>query len=119
MYDDDPPSSLSPNSSTFNFYHPAPFPTRNITTPIFLLYGTNDSLVDMDIMLGQLPEGTVARGVDGYEHVDMIWGREVGKLVLPEVMRVLKGIGASGKGDDEDGEAGNASEEVDSDRLEE
>jgi len=39
------------------------FPTRNISTPILLLYGEYDSLVDIHDMLSELPDHTVAKCV--------------------------------------------------------
>lgn len=44
-------------------YRPARFPTRNITTPIFLLYGDVDHLVDINSMLKELPAHATARAV--------------------------------------------------------
>lgn len=61
MYDDDIQPFLS--FSGRNFYKVAKFPTRNITTPIVLVYGGSDSLVDIDVMLRELPGHTVATGV--------------------------------------------------------
>jgi len=109
MYDDDVQSGLYSKS----FYHPAPFPTRNITSPIMLLYGTHDSLVDIDVMLSQLPDHTVAKPIRDYEHVDILWGRDVDTLVIPEVLKGLKQLDEPGAQDDNR----SASEEVDSDRL--
>ena len=108
MYDDDVQTGM--NNKTF--YHPAPFPTRNISTPILLLYGTHDSLVHIDIMLSQLPDHTVAKPILGYEHVDILWGRDVDKLVLPEVLKALRSTNDSWT----DQDLRSASEEVDSDR---
>ena len=87
MYDDD--VQAVPYSKSF--YVPAPFPTRNIVTPIVLLYGTRDSLVDIDAMLSQLPDHTVATGIKDYEHVDILWGKDVDTLVIPRVLEALKG----------------------------
>jgi lysosomal acid lipase/cholesteryl ester hydrolase len=111
MYDDDVQSGLYSKS----FYHPAPFPTRNITSPIMLLYGTHDSLVDIDIMLSQLPEHTVAKPIHKHEHIDILWGKEVDTLVIPEVLKRLKRLDEPEPEDDNR----SASEEVDSDRLRE
>jgi len=89
MYDEDfegPSMSLSRRS----FFHPARFPTRNIVTPIVLLYGMSDSLVDINVMLSELPEHTVAIGIPGHEHVDMIWAEDVHELVIPRVLDALK-----------------------------
>ncbi|KAG9124338.1 cholesterol esterase [Ceratobasidium sp. 392] len=66
------------------------FPTRNIVTPIFLLYGESDSLVDIDVMLAELPKHTTYQGVPNHEHVDMLWGRDVHQVVIPHVLRTLK-----------------------------
>ncbi|TFY54056.1 hypothetical protein EVJ58_g9083 [Rhodofomes roseus] len=69
---------------------PRAFPTRNIVTPIVLLYGDSDSLVDMDVMLRQLPGHTTARRLHGYEHLDIIWGEEVDRDVNPYVVEALR-----------------------------
>ncbi|KAH7915067.1 triacylglycerol lipase [Hygrophoropsis aurantiaca] len=72
-------------------YRPARFPTRNIRTPIVLLYGDTDSLVDIEIMQSELPNATtrVVR-LAGYEHLDVIWGKDVHVDVIPEVVATLK-----------------------------
>jgi lysosomal acid lipase/cholesteryl ester hydrolase len=101
MYDDDI-DSLSPAMATRGptiAYRPARFPTKNIATPIVLLYGTNDSLVDINIMRAQLPEHTEAKGLEGYEHVDILWGRNVDRDVIPEVLKALKKYCARVDGD--------------------
>jgi len=86
MYDDDVQGILYGK----NFYHPAKFPTRNISTPILLLYGESDSLVDIRTMLSELPDHTVAKGIPKYEHVDVLWGKDVHKVVIPEVVKALE-----------------------------
>ncbi|KAF8518345.1 triacylglycerol lipase [Hysterangium stoloniferum] len=85
MYDDDVSGVLYSR----NFYHPAKFPTRNIATPIVLLYGENDSLVDIQAMLSELPDHTIAKGIPKHEHIDVLWGKDVHKVVIPEVLRAL------------------------------
>ncbi|KAF8629400.1 hypothetical protein AX15_003455 [Amanita polypyramis BW_CC] len=84
MYDDD---VISPINRT---YYPARFPTKNIVTPIVLLYGDSDSLVDIDTMLGQLPKHTVAKRLRTYEHLDILWGKNVQQDVLPLVIDALE-----------------------------
>ncbi|KAG1716207.1 hypothetical protein ID866_947 [Astraeus odoratus] len=80
-----------PSHSRARSYRPVRFPTRNITTPIVLLYGTSDSLVDIDDMLKELPQhSTNAIPLEGYEHVDVIWGRNVHTDVIPEVVNALR-----------------------------
>jgi len=72
-------------------YRPLRFPTRNIVTPIVLLYGTSDSLVDIDMMLAELPRhSTCAIPLQGYEHVDVLWGRNIHEDVIPEVVKALR-----------------------------
>ncbi|KAG8748524.1 hypothetical protein FRC10_003658 [Ceratobasidium sp. 414] len=88
MYDDEVQAPVSFLGK--KFYHPAKFPTRNIVTPIFLLYGERDSLVDIDVMLAELPKHTTYQGVPNHEHVDMLWGHDVHEVVIPHVLRALK-----------------------------
>jgi len=88
MYDDEVQAPVSFLGK--KFYHPAKFPTRNIVTPIFLLYGENDSLVDIDVMLAELPRHTTHQGVPNHEHVDMLWGQDVHEVVIPHVLHALK-----------------------------
>lgn len=89
MYDDDvqPPLSLS---SVSKYTKVAKFPTRNIKTPIVLVYGGSDSLVDINVMLKELPSHTVATEIPHYEHLDFLWAREVDTLVFPHVIDALE-----------------------------
>lgn len=87
MYDDDVISPV--NRTSVGSSYPARFPTRNIVTPIVLLYGDSDSLVDIDTMLAQLPEHTVAKRLHTYEHLDILWGQNVHEDVLPLVVDAL------------------------------
>ncbi|KAH7883165.1 Alpha/Beta hydrolase protein [Phlebopus sp. FC_14] len=91
MYDDDI-SALSSFHSPHagRSYRPARFPTRNIVTPIMLLYGDSDSLVDIKTMLAELPEHTNVIRLKGYEHLDILWGKDVHEDVIPEVVNTLK-----------------------------
>jgi lysosomal acid lipase/cholesteryl ester hydrolase len=88
MYDDDLISPVIRTSSSS--YRPARFPTRNIVAPIVLMYGDCDSLVDINTMLTQLPPHTVARRLHGYEHLDILWGKDVHKDVIPHVVDTLQ-----------------------------
>jgi len=88
MYDDDVITPVI--RPLINSYRPARFPTRNIVTPIVLLYGDNDSLVNIDTMLTQLPGHTLAKCLHGYEHLDVLWGKEVHKDVIPHVLESLR-----------------------------
>ncbi|KAI0724469.1 triacylglycerol lipase [Cerioporus squamosus] len=97
MYDDDvqrvtlTTSRRTPRPSGVTAYAPLRFPTRNIFTPIVLLYGDSDSLVDIDVMLHELPKKNVrVRRLHGYEHLDVIWGENVHKDVIPHVVSALR-----------------------------
>ena len=86
MYDDDAPSLLSNRSK---YYKVAKFPTKNIKTPIVLVYGGSDSLVDIDVMLKELPPHTIAKEIPHYEHLDFLWAQSVDELVFPHVFEAL------------------------------
>jgi lysosomal acid lipase/cholesteryl ester hydrolase len=89
MYDDDvhPPLSLSSSSK---YTKVAKYPTRNIRTPIVLVYGGSDSLVDINVMLRELPKQTIATGIPHYEHLDFLWARDVDEQVFPHVFDALE-----------------------------
>jgi lysosomal acid lipase/cholesteryl ester hydrolase len=89
MYDDDvhPPLSISTVSK---YTKVAKFPTRNIKTPIVLVYGGSDSLVDIGVMLKELPSHTIATEIPHYEHLDFLWARGVDTLVFPHVVDALE-----------------------------
>lgn len=89
MYDDDVQAPLSLGASD-RYYKVAKFPTRNIKTPIVLVYGGNDSLVDIDVMLRELPKHTIAKEVPHFEHLDFLWAHQVDTLVFPYVFDALK-----------------------------
>jgi lysosomal acid lipase/cholesteryl ester hydrolase len=88
MYDDDFSSPVV--RTTISSYRPARFPTKNIVTPIVLLYGDTDSLVHIETMLNQLPEHTTAKPLRTYEHLDILWGENVHNDVIPEVLNTLE-----------------------------
>jgi lysosomal acid lipase/cholesteryl ester hydrolase len=94
MFDDDvaaiSPLRLARADLSSAAYVPARFPTRNIATPIVLLWGDSDSLVDIDTMLNQLPEGTRSRRLETYEHLDILWGDRVHEDVIPSVLEELR-----------------------------
>lgn len=72
------------------FYKPAKYPTRNIRTPIVLIYGGSDSLVSIDVMLERLPRGTVAKCIPKYEHLDFLWATDVDELVFGHIFEALE-----------------------------
>jgi lysosomal acid lipase/cholesteryl ester hydrolase len=90
MYDDDVQQPLSLTRPGVSSYAPARFPTKNIVTPIVLLYGDSDSLVDIKQMLHELPAHTSSIPLHGYEHLDVIWGENVHEDVIPHVVEALR-----------------------------
>lgn len=87
MYDDDLQSLVGLYGR--QFYKVARFPTRNIVAPVTLIYGGSDSLVDIGAMLKELPEETVAKEIEHYEHLDFLWAKDVHHLVFPTVLATL------------------------------
>ncbi|GAM84212.1 hypothetical protein ANO11243_022050 [Dothideomycetidae sp. 11243] len=96
MYDDEIQAPISVASGT-KYYKVAKFPTRNIKTPIVLVYGGSDSLVDIKFMLRELPKHTQAVEIPHYEHLDFLWASDVEKLVFPHVISALDFHAGSGK----------------------
>ncbi|KAF3316422.1 cholesterol esterase [Orbilia oligospora] len=92
MYDDDVQSPIGWGYGR-SYYRPAKFPTKNISAPVVLVYGGSDSLVDIEVMLKELPGHTVAKEIKHYEHLDFLWGEENDKLVIPEVLDALERYG--------------------------
>jgi len=88
MYDDDIQVPLSIGAGE-RYYKIAKFPTRNIKTPIVLVYGGSDSLVDIKVMLRELPKHTIAKEIPHFEHLDFLWAQDVDKLVFPHVFDAL------------------------------
>lgn len=89
MFDDEVAKPLAMSNGN-KYYKVAKFPTRNIKTPIVLVYGGSDSLVDIKLMLKELPKHTVAKGIQKYEHLDLLWASDVDKLVFPHVLEALE-----------------------------
>ncbi|KAL8986848.1 MAG: hypothetical protein Q9177_003894 [Variospora cf. flavescens] len=89
MYDDDTQAPLS-LGATERYYKVTKFPTRNIKTPIVLVYGGSDSLVDIAVMLKELPRHTVAKEIPHFEHLDFLWAEHVDTLVFPQVFDALE-----------------------------
>lgn len=95
MYDDEAPLAITNRNK---YYKIAKFPTRNIKTPIVLVYGGSDSLVDIDVMLKELPRHTQAKEIPHYEHLDFLWASTVDELVFPHVFDALDEYAASDSG---------------------
>lgn len=47
-------------------------------------------MISIDVMLAQLPRHTIAKKVENYEHLDLLWGMDVDKVVFPHVLDFLK-----------------------------
>ncbi|KAI0998603.1 putative lipase [Podosphaera aphanis] len=90
MYDDDQSHFTSLKGLSKTHTKVPKFPTRNIKSPIVLLFGGSDSLVDIDVMLKELPTHTIAIEIPHYEHLDFLWARDVDKLVFPHVFDALE-----------------------------
>lgn len=88
MYDDEAPNPITRNRT--KYYKVAKFPTKNIKTPILLMYGGSDSLVDINVMLKELPRHTIAKEIPHYEHLDFLWASSVDQLVFPHVFEALE-----------------------------
>lgn len=89
FYDDEVYAPFSVTASE-RFYKPVKYPTRNIKTPIVLLYGDSDSLVDIGVMLKGLPRSTVAQAIPTYEHLDFLWASDVDRQVFGYVFEALE-----------------------------
>ncbi|KAI1323979.1 Alpha/Beta hydrolase protein [Xylariaceae sp. FL0255] len=88
MFDDDVQVALG--MSTANKYTKvAKYPTRNIRTPIVIVYGGSDSLVNIKVMLKELPTRTVATEIPHYEHLDFLWARDADSQVFRHVFDAL------------------------------
>ncbi|KAF9530668.1 Alpha/Beta hydrolase protein [Crepidotus variabilis] len=69
------------------------YPTENICTPIVLIHGDSDSLFDLEPMLEHLPlSGVHCIGLKGYEHLDVLWGKNVHVDVIPKVLEGLQSV---------------------------
>ena len=93
MYDDEVYGPLNLTRGA-KYYKVAKFPTRNIKTPIVLIYGGSDSLVDIDVMLKELPRHTRVVGIPHYEHLDFLWATDVDRCIFPHVLDALASVTA-------------------------
>lgn len=89
MFDDEAQGPMAVGGGK-RYYKVAKFPTRNIKTPIVLCWGGSDSLVNIDVMLRELPKHTVAKEIPHYEHLDFLWAKDVDTQVFPYVFKALE-----------------------------
>ena len=102
MFDDETYSLMGFTNGS-KYYKVARFPTRNIKTLVKLVYGGSDSLVDIDVLKRQLPEGTSTVEVRHYEHLDFLWGEDVEECVFPHVFDALEGATSHHQSPDQEG----------------
>ncbi|KAI8604765.1 Alpha/Beta hydrolase protein [Dissophora ornata] len=88
MYDDVQPRV--PYLSSTRSHCPHPFPTNQITTPIAIFYGANDTLVDIKGLTSDLPDLVGVWEVPGYEHLDFLWADGLEKHVYPHILSLLE-----------------------------
>ncbi|KKA18673.1 Triglyceride lipase-cholesterol esterase [Rasamsonia emersonii CBS 393.64] len=89
MYDDEVRGPFSIGASS-RYYKPVKYPTRNIKSPVVLIYGSSDSLVDINVMLRELPRRTTVREIPKYEHLDFLWAQDVDQLVFHHIFEALE-----------------------------
>ncbi|CAK7897221.1 sterol esterase Tgl1p [[Candida] anglica] len=78
------------DSDSMSGSNPIYYPLKNIKTPIHIIYGDSDSLVDIDVMKSQLPsDSTTVHRVHGHEHLDNIWGHDAKEEVFEHVIQYL------------------------------
>ncbi|EMG51099.1 TGL1 Sterol esterase TGL1 [Candida maltosa Xu316] len=78
------------SNSSFSGLNPISYPLKNIKVPIHLIYGTTDSLVDIEVMKNQLPKNTTTTyPVHNHEHLDNLWGDDVYEAVFKPVLNLL------------------------------
>ncbi|ORZ18776.1 Alpha/Beta hydrolase protein [Absidia repens] len=71
--------------------HIAPkFPTKQIKTPMALLYGGSDSLVNFEVLSADLPRPLAyIKRIDTWEHLDFIWAKGIENIVFPDILHLL------------------------------
>ena len=78
-------------SDLMNQLSPVSYPFKTIQVPIYLIYGTQDSLVDINVMEKQLPEGlTKAYAIENHEHLDNLWGSDCADTVIKYVVKFVQ-----------------------------
>ncbi|KAI9363146.1 Alpha/Beta hydrolase protein [Pilaira anomala] len=90
MYDE--ATSLLPHKPMHNVidHLPPKFLIKQITTPIAVFYGSDDTLVDYDILKNELPHLAYTKNVHNWEHMDFLWASGLEKIVFPDILMLLK-----------------------------
>ncbi|KAI8916435.1 Alpha/Beta hydrolase protein [Gorgonomyces haynaldii] len=71
-------------------HQPTTYPTKHITTPLFLLHGGRDSVSDEAFMTKVLPPQTRFIKIEEYGHLDFIWSVTAPEQVYSKVLSILK-----------------------------
>ncbi|KAG0351923.1 cholesterol esterase [Gamsiella multidivaricata] len=88
MYDDVQPRV--PYLSSTRGHCPHPFPTNQITVPMAIFYGGDDTLVDVKALLSDLPDLVGIWEIPNYEHLDFLWADGLDKQVYPHILQLLE-----------------------------
>ncbi|KAF9584533.1 cholesterol esterase [Lunasporangiospora selenospora] len=94
MYDDVQPRV--PYLSSTKSHCPHPFPTTQISTPIAIFYGGNDTLVDIQGLISDLPGVAGVWEVPNYEHLDFLWAEGLDVHVYPHILQLLESYSFNG-----------------------
>lgn len=64
----------------------------SVKTPILILYGGQDTLIDIRATLSECPDHVKTRIIPEYEHLDFLFGRDIDKKVVPVLIECLRDI---------------------------
>lgn len=73
---------------------PPKFPLKLIATPIAIIYGSDDTLIDFDILQTELPPLAYVKSIHGWEHMDFLWAHGLEKKVYPDIVKLLEHFNA-------------------------
>ena len=83
-------SSWNPfNSSQWSPREKVSFPTKHITVPMHLFYGTHDNVSDEEFLMKQLPGHAQFYPVDTYGHLDFLWAACAKQKVWDPILDIL------------------------------
>ena len=86
MYDDLP--SLMPGTQSPGYKVPV-FPTKQIQTPVALMYGGKDTLPDIPYILRNIKKPLMCLNVAEYEHLQFLWGMGQDLVLHPAILNLL------------------------------
>ena len=73
----------------FRMALPPRYDYGRIKTPMMLIYGDADSLIDADAVIAELPKATEVVKISSYEHLDTMWAASAPDLVWPRILNNL------------------------------